>query len=116
MQAITDTLGLNLRDIAWHLVNYAVLLLCLWWVGFRPIMRKLAERERRVREQMALAELVQTEAAQIEVTRQEMLAAARTEADAILAQARVEAQRLIGAAQATNGNGGASSARSGVDG
>jgi F0F1-type ATP synthase membrane subunit b/b' len=56
MQAISDTLGLNLRDVIWHLVNYAALLLCLWWVGFRPVMRKLTEREQRVRDRLAHAE------------------------------------------------------------
>ena len=116
MQAITDTLGLNLRDVIWHLVNYAVLLVCHWWVGFRPIMRKLTEREQRVREQLALAELARTEAAQAEVMREAMLAAAHREADSILAQARVEAQHLIVAAQASNGNGDASNVRSSADG
>ena len=102
MQAITDTLGLDLTGFLWHLANYAVLLLALWWVGFRPIMRKLAEREQRVQESLDRAALADAEAAQAERERLALLTAARAEAEAIVAQARAEADRLaVGAAPAT---------------
>lgn len=101
MQAITDTLGLDLTGFLWHLANYAVLLLALWWVGFRPIMRKLAERERWVQESLDRAARADADASQAEQERAALLAAARAEAEAIVAQARAEAGRIsAGAAPA----------------
>lgn len=101
MQSITETLGLDLRDIAWHTLNYLVLLLCLWWIGFRPVMRKLAEREARVRESLELADRARAEAARAETTRDALLAAAREEAEAIVARARAEAQQIVAASRVT---------------
>ncbi|MFN8526620.1 MAG: ATP synthase F0 subunit B [Chloroflexota bacterium] len=100
MQAITETLGIDVRDIVWHTVNYLVLLLCLWWIGFRPVMRKLAEREQRVRESLHLADRARAEATEAEATRDALLATARAEADAILQHARVEAEQVLEAARA----------------
>jgi F-type H+-transporting ATPase subunit b len=112
MQAISDTLGLNLRDVIWHLVNYAALLLCLWWVGFRPVMRKLTEREQRVRDRLAHAERAQAEAAQAEAVRDSILLAARSEAETIVSQARAEAELILAGAHAHAGGDASQSARS----
>lgn len=114
MQAVVDTLGLDLQAILWHTANYAVLLLCLWWIGFRPIMRKLAEREQAVRESLALADRARAEAAQAEAQRVALLTASQDEATTIVERARAEAQEILAAARGSlpaGGPGGADDAR-----
>lgn len=100
MQMIADTLGLNLSGFLWHLGNYAVLLVALWWIAFRPLGRKLAEREDHVRQSLALADRARAEVARAEEERDALLAAAGRDADAILAAAHAQAREIVDAAHA----------------
>ncbi|MCC6178331.1 MAG: ATP synthase F0 subunit B [Chloroflexi bacterium] len=105
MQAIAETLGLDLRDIIWHTINYMVLLLCLWWIGFRPVMHKLAERERRVRESIDMADRARAEAGRAEEERRAMLTVAHAEAEEIVERAQAEAEQILEAARVVVRNG-----------
>lgn len=103
MEIIADTLGLNLTAFLWHTANYALLLLALWWVGFRPVMRKLAQREQEVRDSLERADQARAAAVAAEGQRAAHVAAAQQEAAAILDAARTEAARILADAATTAG-------------
>lgn len=100
MEAILGTLGLNLAGFAWHTVNFIILLVLLWLVLFKPIMKILDERARRVRESLAQAEQVRHQTEQAQADRQALLAEMRREAEAIRARADDQAKRAIAESQA----------------
>ena len=114
-----ENLGINLPTLLAQIVNFAILFGLLYLVAYKPIMRILDERSRKVKESMEQTEFIrqQAEGAEEEAKRriegaskegQEVIArAARTgedvgrraqqearqEAEALIARARVEIQR-----------------------
>ena len=95
MEGIAATLGLDVRSLIIHAINFLVLLVMLRLVLYRPVMRMLVERARRVRESMEQAEMARRQAAQAEADRQALLAETRREAEAIRARADEQAKRII---------------------
>ena len=114
-----EGLGINLPTLLAQVVNFAILLGLLYLVAYKPIMRMLDERSRKVKESMEQTELIkqQAEHAEDEVKKQleaagkegmEIIARtmhtgeemrqkaqqdARKDAETIIARARVEIQR-----------------------
>ncbi len=112
-------LGINLPTLIAQIVNFAILFGILYVVAYKPIMRMLDERSRRVRESMEQAEAikVKTASAGEEIKKQLGIAAkegqeriaravrageevkqkaqedARLEAEALLNRARLDIQR-----------------------
>jgi F-type H+-transporting ATPase subunit b len=58
--------GLNLPLLITQLVTFVILLLLLRVVAYKPIMRMLDERSRKVKESIEQAEAIQTQSAQTE--------------------------------------------------
>ncbi len=111
--------GLNLPLLVTQLVTFVVLLLILRVVAYKPIMKMLDERSRRIKESVEQAEAIQKESAETEAELKKRLeesgregqerisraikageevkeraqADARTEAEALLTRARQEIQQ-----------------------
>lgn len=81
-------LGLNLPSLIAQVINFTVLLVILYFLAYKPLLRLLDERRRRIQEGLEASE----EAKQ-------RLAQAETEAGAELEKARQEGRALIGQAQ-----------------
>ncbi len=114
-----EGLGINLPTLLAQIVNFAILLGLMYLVAYKPIMRMLDERSRRVKESMEQTELIkqQAERAEEEVKkqieaagkeglevigravrtgeelRQQTQQGARQDAESLIARARVEIQR-----------------------
>ncbi len=112
-------LGINLPSLLTQVVTFIILLLILRFVAYKPLMRMLDERSRRVKESMDQAESIKEQSAraeeevkkQLEVAskegqeriaravkageevRQKAQAEARQEAETLLDRARAEIQR-----------------------
>jgi F-type H+-transporting ATPase subunit b len=95
MEAIAGTLGLNWQGLVWHAINFVVLLVLLRLVLYKPVVRMLDDRARRVRESMEQADLARRQAEQAEADRQALLAETRREAERIRATADEQAKRII---------------------
>ena len=52
MQALFEGLGINLPDLIAQIINFGVLFGVLWLVGYKPILRLLDERARKIRDSM----------------------------------------------------------------
>ncbi len=107
-------LGINPATLLAQIVNVAVLLVALYFVAYRPVIRMLDERSRRVKESMEQADAAREEAARTgEETRkrleeasregQERIARAAQAAEEMKQKARQnareEAEALIGRAR-----------------
>jgi F-type H+-transporting ATPase subunit b len=95
MEGIAATLGLDVRGMIIHAINFIVLLVLLRLVLYKPVVTMLDERTRRVRESMEQADLARRQAEQAEADRQALLAETRREAEAIRARADEQAKRIL---------------------
>jgi F-type H+-transporting ATPase subunit b len=119
MGNLTDSLarlGFNVPLIIAQVLNFAVLMLLLWLFAYKPVMRKMDERAKRIKESLEQAETIKQQSALAEkemasrleeaglegrrlveqamtsgeAVRQKALVEARQEADKLLARARGE--------------------------
>jgi F-type H+-transporting ATPase subunit b len=119
LEGIVGELGINLPSLLTQVVTFIILLVLLRFVAYKPLMRMLDERSRRVKESMDQAESIKEQSAraeeevkkQLEVAskegqdriaravktgeevKQKAQAEARQEAEALLDRARTEIQR-----------------------
>lgn len=89
-----DALGINLPGLLAQLIGFAILLVLLRFVAFKPFMRMMDERSRRVREGLEAAEQMKEQAAQSDVAVQKRLDEARQEGQTLIGQAQQIASRL----------------------
>ena len=100
MESVAATLGLNWSGFIWQLINFLVLLVLLRLVLYKPVLKMLDDRARRVRESMEQAETVRRQAEQAEADRQALLAESRQQAQEIRNRADADAKRLVAEAEA----------------
>ena len=109
-----EGLGISLPTLVAQLINFGILLGLLYLVAYKPIMRMLDERSRRVKESMEQADFVKEQAVNAEVEVKKQLDAAAKEGQEIVTravrtgeearqqvqqEARQEAESLIGRAR-----------------
>ena len=78
MEGLAD-LGINLPVLVAQIVNVAILLGLLYLVAYRPVMRMLDERSRRIKESVTQAESIKEQAAHAEEEVKKQLEAAGRE-------------------------------------
>ena len=115
MGDIVDALGINLPTLLTQVVTFIILLVILRFVAYKPIMRMLDERSRRVKESMEQAESVKEQSARAEEELKKQLGEASREGQERIAravkageevkqkaqeEARKEAETLLGRARA----------------
>jgi F-type H+-transporting ATPase subunit b len=100
VESVAATLGLNWSGFIWQLVNFLVLLVLLRLVLYKPVLKILDDRARRVRESMEQADTVRHQAEQAEADRQALLAESRQQAQEIRNRADADAKRMIADAEA----------------
>jgi F-type H+-transporting ATPase subunit b len=79
--------------IIWTLVVFGILLFILWWKGLPFLIKTVEERERRIQKQLQEAEKANAEAQRLLEEHRKQIAAARNEAQEILAKAKAVAQK-----------------------
>ncbi len=82
-----EGLGISLPTLIAQIVNFLILLGLLYLVAYKPIMRMLDERSRRVRESMEQTELIKQQAEQAEEEVKKQLIAASKEGQKIITRA-----------------------------
>ena len=85
--------SINTGLIIWTLVVFGVLLALLWRFGWPAIIKSVEERERRIQTQLDEAEKARTESARLLEEHKRMVAAARSEAQEMLAKAKAVAEK-----------------------
>ena len=82
-----EGLGINLPSLLAQIVNFLILLGLLYLVAYKPVMRMLDERSRRIKESMDKTEDVKKQADQAEQEMTKRIAAASDEGQKLVEQA-----------------------------
>jgi len=72
-------LGINIPTLLAQVVNVVILLVVLYFVAYKPVMRMLDERSRRIKDSMEQADAIKEQAARTEEEVKRQLAAASKE-------------------------------------
>jgi F-type H+-transporting ATPase subunit b len=87
-------LGIDVSALVAQLINVGLLLLLLYVLAYKPIVRMLDQRSSRIKESMEQAEQIKEQVARTEEQVQQQLDAARREGQAIIARASQMGDRL----------------------
>ncbi len=80
-------LGINLPTLLAQIVNFGILFGLIYLVAYKPVMRMLDERSRKIKESMEQTELVKEQAARAEEETKKQLEAAAKEGQEVIARA-----------------------------
>jgi len=94
------SLGVNLPTLVAQVVNVGILLVLLYLVAYKPVMRMLDERSRRIKESMEQADAIKEQVARTEEEVRKQLEAASKEGQKRIAQAVQIGEELKRKAQA----------------
>ncbi|GBD14812.1 ATP synthase subunit b [bacterium HR25] len=87
-------LGINLPSLLAQLINFTILLVVLYFLAYKPALRYLDERRRRIQEGLEASEEAKRRLARTEEEVQAQLERARQEGQALVAQAQQVANRI----------------------
>ncbi len=87
-------LGISWQGLLGQIINFGLLLVLLYFIGYRPIRKMLDERSKRIKEGIDQAELAKEAATRAEEEVQRRLDEARKDGQLILAQAAEMGERL----------------------
>jgi len=87
-------LGINLPGLLAQIIGFAVLLVIMRMVAYKPILGMMDQRSQRIREGLEAAEKMKEQAAQADVTVQKRLEEARQEGQGFIGQAQQIANRI----------------------
>ena len=90
---VASPFDINGGVIIWTVVIFVILLALLWRWGYPALLRMVEERERRIQKQLDEAEKANAEAQRLLEEHKKQIAAARTEAQDILAKAKTVSQK-----------------------
>jgi F-type H+-transporting ATPase subunit b len=82
-----ESLGINMPTLLAQLINVAILFGLLYLVAYRPIMRMLDERSRKVKESMEQTEFIKQQAERAEEEAEKRVEAASKEGEEVIARA-----------------------------
>jgi len=89
-----EGLGINLPELIFFVVNFAILFVILSLVAYKPIVKMLNERQAKIKESMELAEKTRQDAARSEEEIKGHLETARKEGQNVISQASQIGERL----------------------
>ena len=87
-------LGFHWPSLIVYLANFTILLIILYLVGYKPILRMLDQRAERIRGSLEEAERIKTESGERQAEMQQQLDQSRQEGQALIGQAREMADRF----------------------
>lgn len=100
MGDLIGSLGIDMPTLLAQLINVAVLFGLLYLVAYKPIMRMLDERSRRVKESMEQTEKIKQQAERAEEEAAKRIAEASKEGEEVLARAMRTGEEVRKEAQA----------------
>ena len=87
-------LGINLPGLLAQLIGFAILLVIMRMVAYKPILGMMDQRSQRIREGLEAAEKMKEQATQADVVVQKRLEEARQEGQGLIGQAQQIATRI----------------------
>ena len=92
-EKVPSPFDINGGVIIWTVIIFIILLAILWRMGYPALLKMVEERERRIQKQLEDAEKANAEAQRLLEEHKKQIAAARTEAQEILAKAKSVSQK-----------------------
>jgi len=89
-----EGLGISLPMLLAQIINFLILLGLLYLVAYKPIMRMLDERSRKIKESMEQTEFIKEQATQAEEEVKKQLEAAAKEGQEVIARAAKTGEEL----------------------
>lgn len=93
-ESVFASLGINGQLFVFQLLNFGLVLLILWFLILRPLVRKMEERRVLINESLDKAKEVETALAMSERRYQERIDEAKVEANAIIEAAHKESEHV----------------------
>ncbi len=93
-------IGLDPKALVFQIVNFAILLLVLKKVAYKPILKVLHDRQERIDNSLKIAAEIEKRQEELATEQAKLLKQARAEADQIVSRAREESTALIKEAEA----------------
>lgn len=87
-------LGINIQSLIAQIVNFVILLLVLGLVAYKPVLRMLDERSRRIKESLEEAEVVKQQAAAAQDETKQRIAEATREGQEVVSRALKAGEEL----------------------
>ena len=87
-------MGINLPGLIAQVINFSLLILALYFVLYKPVLKMLDQRAKKIKDSLEQADRVKQESAQAEEQVKTQLDAARQEGRQIVAQATQVADRV----------------------
>ena len=87
-------LGFHLPSLVVYLANFTILLVLLYAVGYKPILRMLDQRSEQIKESIEAVHRAEERASEQQVDLEAKLSEGRREGQAVLAQARDMAEKF----------------------
>lgn len=91
---LLGSLGINLNSFAGQLLNFSIVVLVMWLFVYKPLVKKMDEREKKIREGLAFSKDAAREREQAVEEKECLIQEARAEAHAILDAAKLRAGEL----------------------
>jgi len=82
-----EGLGINLPTLLAQIINFAILLVLMYLVAYKPIMRMFDERSRKIKESVEQTEFIKEQAAHAEEEAEKRIEAAGKEGQELVARA-----------------------------
>lgn len=92
-------LGINIPTLLAQIINVVILLVVLYFVAYKPVMRMLDKRSKRIKDSVEQAESIQEQAARTEEEVKKQLEAASREGQKRIAQAEKAGEEMRGKAR-----------------
>jgi F-type H+-transporting ATPase subunit b len=90
-----DQFGLDTPHFVAQVISFSIVAAALYKFAYHPILQVLADRRQRIAESLANAEKIKIELAKAEAARQEVLAQANVQANKLIEEARLAAARVL---------------------
>lgn len=90
---ILASFGINGKLLLAQIFNFFILLLILYWLAYKPIVKILDGRAKKIKESLETAEKIKQEDIALEVRKQEIVAEAKKEALKIIQEAKMDGEK-----------------------
>ncbi|MFH1712300.1 MAG: F0F1 ATP synthase subunit B [Patescibacteria group bacterium] len=92
IEALAGQFGLDGQIFAAQLVNFLIVFVVLWWFAYKPIVKKLEEREEKIEKSVKQANDIERRMKVVEDERGTILAEAKKEARSIIEKAQKQGE------------------------
>lgn len=92
---ITRKFGIETGPLVVQIVSFAVLALVVWYFGFRPLMKTIAERQTKIAEGLQFSDEMKAKLAQSEADYKAKMQQAAVDAAAVIESARKAAKETV---------------------